>query len=307
MALTIKTNTAALMTRRQLDNSTNELKDSMGKLASGYRVNKSADDAAGLAVAERIRARVRSLGVAKRNASDAVSYVQTAEGALNEMSSLLIRMRELTSQAASDTIGNRERSFLDKEFQQIRQEVQRTVDITEFNGTKVLVPKEEADKIQIFVGASNRGVDVEGNIPEYDEGEDPDVLTIDMSLLNEVSESLETITQDEISIVPDSPDGGATELGGTGTSDLISRIDNSINTVSGMRATFGAFQSRIEATMRNIDVSSENLQAARSRIVDADYAAETARFTRAKILSQAGLSVQSHANTLPEMVVALLR
>ena len=164
MALTIKTNTAAIGTRRQLDNSTNELKDSMQRLASGYRVNKSADDAAGLAVAERIRARVRSLEVAKRNSSDAISYVQTAEGALNEMASMLIRMRELAAQAASDTLGNRERSFLDKEFQQIRQEVQRTVDSTEFNGTKVLVPSETIDQLQIFVGASNRGMDIEGNV-----------------------------------------------------------------------------------------------------------------------------------------------
>jgi len=278
----------------------------MEKLSSGARINKSSDDAAGLAVSERIRAKLKSLDVAKRNANDGISYIQVAEGGLNEVSNIIVRMRELTSQAASDTLGNLERSFLDKEFQQLRQEVGRIVETTEFNGTKLLNPDAQGS-ISIFVGASNRGTDLEGNAPDFDEGEDPDVLTIDMSDLSEMTDALDLIVNEEIAIVPEDSDGSASDLGPTGTSELFTRLDDSLNAIAGFRATLGSVQSRLNSTITNIEISGENLAAARSRIVDLDYADETANLAKANILTQAGLSVQSQANQLPEMALALLR
>ena len=306
MGLEIKTNITSIKAQRQLNINGSKLQKSMERLASGQRINKSADDAAGLAVSERVRARIRSLDVAKRNASDAISYIQTAEGSLNEVSNIAIRMRELTSQAASDTLGNRERSFLDKEFQQLRQEIDRIIETTEFNGTKILKSQDAEKPIQIFVGSSNRGVDIEGNLPDFSE-KDPDVLEIDLSDLQEFNTVVRTITQEDISIVPESIDGGATDLGPTGTDDLLSRLDTFVNSISAYRATLGSVQSRLDSTINNIEVSSENLNAARSRIVDVDYAQETAQFMKSKILSQAGLSVQAQANAMPEMVLGLIR
>ena len=156
MALAIKTNIAAIKNQRSLDSSSNQLQQSMERLSSGVRINKSADDAAGLAVSERMRAKLRSLEVAKRNSNDAISYIQTAEGGLNEITNIAVRMRELTSQAASDTLGNRERSFLNKEFQQLRAEIGRIRESTEFNGAKILTSEVAEKPIEIFVGASNR-------------------------------------------------------------------------------------------------------------------------------------------------------
>ncbi|MCX6109424.1 MAG: flagellin FliC, partial [Proteobacteria bacterium] len=140
MGLRIKTNVDSLVSQRRLEENRKGLGESLERLSSGLRINKSADDAAGLAVSERIRGRVSSLGVAKRNASDGISYIQVAEGGLNEVTNILIRMRELATQAASDTLGARERSFLDKEFVQLRDEVGRIVESTDFNGSKVLQP-----------------------------------------------------------------------------------------------------------------------------------------------------------------------
>lgn len=306
MSLEIKTNVTAIKAKRLLGENTKNMQKSMERLASGQRINRSADDAAGLAVSERIRARIRSLDVAKRNASDAISYIQTAEGSLNEISNISIRMRELTSQAASDTLGNRERSFLNKEFQQLRQEIGRIIDTTEFNGTKILKIEDNSKPIQIFVGSSNRGKDIEGNIPDFSEN-DPDVLEINLSELREFNDIVSSITDDEISIIPESVDGGARDLGPTGTLELMSRLDSFVNGISAYRATLGSVQSRLDSTIKNIEVSNENLNAARSRIVDVDYASETANFSQARILSQAGLSVQAQANSMPEMVLTLIR
>jgi flagellin len=278
----------------------------MEKLSSGMRINKSSDDAAGLAVSERMRARIKSLSVAKRNASDAVSYIQTAEGGLNEVANLTIRMRELTSQAASDTLGNRERSFLDKEFQQSRAEIERILESTEFNSAKILSSESSAENIQIFVGASNRGTDLEGNAPSFGDS-DPDVLKINLSDVKEFRRALDGITKEEVSILPSDLSGGAQDLGPSGTGDLMTRLDDAVNAISSFRATLGSIQSRLGSTISNIDVSSENLNAARSRIVDVDYAEETANFAKNKILTQAGLAIHSQANVIPEMVINLLR
>lgn len=309
MALEIKTNVTALKNSHTLDRNTREMSDSLARLSSGQRITKSSDDAAGLAVSERMRSRLRSLDVAKRNANDAVSYVQTAEGGLNEVTNIAIRMRELTSQAASDTIGNRERSFLDREFQQLRQEMGRIVESTEFNGAKILsaASSDVSKPIQIFVGASNRGADVDGTAPDFSEN-DPDVLKIDLSDLQKLGDVMNLVVSEDLSLVPeDLTEGGAADLGPTGTEELMSRLDNLVNGIIDYRATLGAVQSRLNSAMANIDVSTENLSAAHSRIADVDYASEVAKFAQSRILSQAGVSVQSQANALPEMVLSLLR
>lgn len=305
MGLRIKSNTESLIAQRRLTENRRALGESLERMSSGQRINRSADDAAGLAVSESIRARTRSLDVAKRNANDGISYLQVAEGGLNETTNIIVRMRELAAQAASDTVGNRERTFLDKEFQQLRQEVARIVDSTEFNGSKLL--KSDGNKpIQLFVGAANRASDADGNPPEIDPATDPDVLTINTEEVSKLNEALGKITEDAISIVSEG-DGGAQDLGPSGTSDLFNRMDSALNSIAEYRATLGSVQSRLNSTITNIEISNENLSAAMSRIRDVDYASETAKFATSKILMQAGVSVLSQANSSSEYALQLLR
>lgn len=306
MGIRVKTNVVALSAQRQLSANRERLYNSLEKLSSGQRINKSSDDAAGLAVSQRIRAKTASLSVAKRNANDGVSYIQVAEGGLNEVTNIVVRMRELASQAASDTLGNRERSFLDKEFQQLSSEISRIQASTEFNGTKLLLLKDQKP-IRIFVGASNRGNDIDGNSPDIDPETDPDVLTIDLQELSEMTESLDQVTNGELSVVPTDSDGGAEDLGPNGTNHLFNTLDSALDSIASYRATLGSVQSRLNSTITNIDISSENLNAARSRIRDVDYAEESTKFMQSKILSASGSSVLMQANQMPEVVLQLLR
>jgi flagellin len=309
MGLRVKTNVDSLVAQRRLSETREQQSESLEKLSSGQRINKSADDAAGLAVSERIRSRVSSLGVAKRNASDGISYIQVAEGGLNEVTNIIIRMRELGTQAASDTLGPRERSFLDKEFTQLRDEVGRIIDSTEFNGSKVLKPGDGDKPIQIFVGASNRGKDAAGDLPDIDPDADPDVLTIKLDELEDLQLAIDDVIDPDMAIMPDADSElSAQELGPDGdTNDLFARLDTALNSIASYRATLGSVQSRLNSTITNIDISSENLQAAQSRIRDVDYAAETAKFTQSNILAAAGISVLTQANSTPEAVLQLLR
>jgi flagellin len=307
MGLRIKTNVEALTAQRKLAENREALGRSLERMSSGKRINKSADDAAGLAVSERLRAKSLSLDVAKRNASDGVSYIQVAEGGLSEITNNIVRMRELASQAASDTIGNREREFLNKEFQQLRQEVGRIVKSTEFNGARVLQVDDNEEPIRIFVGASNRASDADGKAPVIPANEDSDVLTIDLSDLQSLTKVLSYFDDEGLSVVPASETGGAQDLGEEGTADLLNKIDTALNSVAAYRATLGSVQARLNSAITNIDVSSENILAAQSRISDVDYASETAKFAQARILTQAGVSVLTQANSTPEYVLQLLR
>ena len=306
MGLRIRTNIQALRSQRALAESSRAEENSMEKLSSGQRINRSADDAAGLAVSERLKAKIRSLDVAKRNANDGISFIQVAEGGLNEVSNIVVRMRELSGQAASDTIGNLERSFLNKEFQQLRQEIGRIVESTEYNGQKLLNPS-ELKPVSIMVGASNRGMGSDGSRPEYEDGADPDVISINMEDVADMKEKLDAIVAEDISIVPEDEGGGGTDLGPSGTGDLFGRLDDAITSMAGFRSTLGAIQSRLNSSITSIEISNENLSAARSRIADVDYAAETATFAQSKILNAAGISVQSQANAAPEAALQLLR
>lgn len=292
MGLRIKTNVGSLVAQRQLGNTREEMEGSLQKLSSGLRINKSADDAAGLAVSENMRAKARGLSQAKRNASDGISYLQVAEGGLNEVNNIVVRMRELTTQAASDTIGTRERELLNKEFKQLGQEIGRIKDQTEFNGRNVLNP-ENGDPVQIQIGVSYRG---EGSTAS----EGQDVISLEFEELETLNASLDELSEMDIT----GESGGS--LGGD-TNAVFEKLDNSLQTVSSFRAGLGALQSRMNSAITTIDVTSENLQAAQSRIRDVDYAAETAKLTQSKILTAAGTSVLSQANALPETVIQLLR
>lgn len=293
MGIRIKTNVESLVAQRQLSNNRQEMMSSLEKLSTGQRINKSADDAAGLAMSEAMRAKIRGLGQAKRNAGDGVSYLQVAEGGLSEVNNIMVRMRELTTQAASDTIGSVERGFLNKEFSELGKEVSRIISDTEFNGAKVLSDQQQRD-LKIQIGVSYRG---EGSTADPEQ----DYITIQQGDLSELNDSIREIG--DMSIEGDN----GQELGGGDTNDIFSKIDNAMTTMTKFRANLGALQSRLNSAMTSIDVSSENLNAAQSRIRDVDYASETAKMTQGKILTAAGTSVLTQANSMPETVLQLLR
>jgi flagellin len=276
MALTVNTNIASLNAQRNLTSSQSSLNTSLQRLSSGLRVNSAKDDAAGLAIAERMNAQVRGLTVGIRNAGDGISLAQTAEGALGSVTEALQRMRELAVQSANATNGTEDRNSLDAEFQQLGTEIGRILAGTEFNGSAILAGDAGAQAFQ--VGANNSANDRIS------------VTTTDMA-----------------------GDGDITAVTGTDVTTsgnaqaAIDLVDTALDTVNSERATLGAVQSRIEIAVRSLEATRENTAAARGRIVDADFAMETANLTRAQILQQAGVAMLSQANTLPQSALALLQ
>jgi flagellin len=278
----------------------------MEKLSSGYRINRAADDAAGLAISENLNADIRSLAQAKRNANDAVAMVQVAEGSLNEISSIMIRLRELSIQSASDTVGGREREYLNREFMALKDEIDRIALASDFNGTRLLIGNKEV--APELLRNHNRSP------LEMQVGKDyllpPDALTspnpvniirIDFSKFN-------ATTAGEGSLeIGASTDENGTRIDSKGDAQLtIARLDDALNKVNSYRASLGAVQNRLQSTDRNLGISIENLSEAKSRIRDADFAAETAEFTQASILQQAGTSVLAQANQFPRVALKLL-
>jgi len=267
--------------------------ESMAKLSSGYRINKAADDAAGLAISESMKGRIRSLGQAKRNASDGISLVQVAEGSMNEVSNILVRLRELATQAASDTIGNTERGYTNREYVQLVNEVQRISNTTEWNGVKLLSGQEAVGDPTMFtlhIGAGDGSV------------ENTDTIRIGVENLKVNVTDLGLGTESEIGPAnaedPFSRDTAAAKL---------TTIDKALTNIASNRAYLGAQQSRLGSTINNLGVQIENLKSANSRIRDVDFAEETANLTQNKILQQAGAAVLSQANQLPEVALTLLR
>ncbi|MBI2603264.1 MAG: flagellin FliC [Deltaproteobacteria bacterium] len=289
MGMRIRTNVMSLVAQRHLTNNSNNVGESVEKLASGQRINRSKDDSAGLAISETMRGRMRGLDQAKRNASDAVSMLQVAEGGMAEMTNLLIRMRELTVQAATDTVGDAERGFLNREYTQLADEIDRIAATTEFNGRKFFVSENSLDKYTIQVGTNwdETGVDTIGiNL----EGLRFNTETLGLGKESEIGplEGTEGPMRDEIA-------------------NKLSVIDTSLGMIAKERANLGALQSRFDTTINNLSTSVENLGAAKSRITDTDFAAETANLAKNQILSQASLSVLAQANQIPEMALTLLR
>jgi len=308
MGMRIRTNVASLTAQRRLGQSSDAVQGSISKLSSGSRINKAADDAAGLAISENLRADVRGLNVAKRNALDGVSMIQTAEGGLEETTNMLIRLRELAVQSASDTIGGQEREFLNKEYLQLKDEIDRIALSTEFNGTRVLMGQSASDygselqtgntgtsPMEIQIGkdyfSENDALDVRNPI---------NVIKIDLSKLN-------VFTEGEGSLNLGRADSGTQVLTKVDAQTSITALDGAINRVNEQRAYLGAIQNRFNSTIANLGVQIENMDTARSRIRDTDYAAETAVFTQNRILEQAGTSVLSQANQMPQMALSLLQ
>ncbi len=276
MGLRINTNTASLNAQKVLWGTKIGLDKSMEKLASGYRINRAGDDAAGLAISENLKAQIRGLRQANRNANDGISLVQIAEGSLNEVSNMAIRLRELAVQAASDTIGDTERKFLDVEYQQLKSEVQRVTESTNFNGYDLL--NGTGGVIDIQVGVNN----------------DPfkDRISFNAGAANATLEALGLVSESV----------GTKE----GAQNSLSVIDDAMISVNAIRANFGAMQNRLQSTSNNLLVYDENMSAANSRIRDADVAAESTELTRTNILMQAGTAVLGQANQVNQLALKLL-
>jgi len=308
MGLRIRTNVASLNAQRRLGNSTESLASSGNKLASGERINKAADDAAGLAISENLRADVRSLNQAKRNALDGVSLVQTAEGGLMETTNMLVRLREIAVQSASDTVGNTERAFLDQEFQALKSEIDRIANSTEFNGTRLLTGATPlADDLRSGENAFPLEIQVS---KDYYTGSDAidaanpvNIIRIDLQNLNAYASGENSLNLNQSM--------AGEELNGIGNKPgaqlSISRLDSAITQVNEYRAYLGSIQNRLGSTISNLGVQVENLDTARSRIRDTDFAAETAEYTKANILQQAGVSVLAQANSQPQAALGLLQ
>jgi flagellin len=281
MPQTINTNIASLNAQRNLNSSQSALSTAMQRLSSGMRVNSAKDDAAGLAIAERMNAQVRGMNVAIRNANDGISLAQTAEGALSKVGDALQRMRELAIQARNATNSSSDKDSLNKEFAELQSEISRVLGGTTFNGQRILGA--DATTLTFQIGA-NTGAD---------------------DIINITTENLTTATDiTAITATAAVIDASAT-IGDIAT--VIDNIDLAIDNVNNTRATFGATQSRFDAIISNLQQSVENQAAARSRIMDADFAAETAAMSRAQILQQAGTAMVAQANQLPQQVMRLLQ
>jgi flagellin len=276
MGFRINTNVASLQAQSSLSKVNKESQESFGKLSSGSRIVKAADDAAGLAISEKFKAEIRSAQQANRNANDGISMVQVAEGGLNETSNILVRMRELAIQAASDTLGDKERAMSNLEYQQLKSEMDRISNVTEYNGTKLLNGEGDVKEFQVGTGA-----DAFNNRIGFDPGQ------LNSTLSGIGVESVDISSKE-------------------GAHDSLGALDGAIEKVSGQRAVLGALQNRLISTSNNMQIYTENMSAANSRIRDVDYAEETAKQARNQIVTAAGTSVLSQANMSGQNALKLI-
>ncbi|MFN3914039.1 MAG: flagellin [Aquabacterium sp.] len=315
MAQSVNTNIISLNAQRNLNTSQSSLATSMQRLSSGLRVNSARDDAAGLAIAERMSAQVRGMNVAVRNANDGISLAQTAEGALGKIGDNLQRMRELAVQSRNATNSEGDRANLQKEFKELQSEIDRTIKGTKFNGT-ALFADGAATTLSFQVGAgtsSEDKINIEGAVlgggssisaASAISGMDGTGATAEVDLMATVTGGWDGTNGIAI--------GGAASSGTSVASvdqvdDAIDVIDKALDLINNKRASFGASQNRFEAVISNLQVNIENQSAARGRIMDADFATETSNLSRAQILQQAGSAMVAQANQLPQQVLSLLR
>ena len=276
MALTINTNVASLNAQRNLSSTQLQLSKSMERLSSGLRINRAGDDAAGLAISQNMQANIRSMNQAVRNANDGISLVQTAEGALNETSNILLRMRELGTQAANGVLSTTQRANIQVEFGNLQEEIDRISAVTDFNGTKLL-------NGDLSTGTSLQvGTGTTGN----------DTISVTVGKADTATLGVGTTTS-----------AVSTQAAAQAS---LTAIDSAISLVSTARGNLGAVQNRLQSTINNLQVAVENTSAANSRIVDVDVAAESANMTKSQILAQAGVSVLSQANQAPQLALKLL-
>jgi flagellin len=284
MPSVINTNLLSMNAQRNTSSSQSALATSMQRLSSGLRVNTAKDDAAGLAIAERMNAQVKGMNVAVRNANDGISLAQTAEGALGKVGDSLQRMRELAVQARNSTNSSSDKESLNKEFRQLASEIDRVLKGTTFNGKNILGSTGATSTGREFqIGANTTDNDI------------ITVTTTDMATNADI-----TAVTASTAVIDSTTDSDALK-------DVIDSIDTAIDTVNSERAMYGAVQSRFDTVISNLQVSSENQNAARSRIMDADFALETANLSRAQILQQAGNAMIAQANQLPQQVLRLLQ
>ncbi len=276
MGLRVNTNIASLTAQRNLGQATSRLEGNYSRLASGLRIAVAADDAAGLAISERMRSQIRSYGVASRNAMDGVSLAQTAEGSLNEVSGILGRMRELSMQSANGTLSDSDRATLDVEFTQLKAEVNRIATTTVFNG------------INLLDGSASSGIPIQVGIENSPSN---DVITV----------TLEASSTTNLGI------DGTDVLSIANSQAALGEIDDAIDTVNDARGALGAQQNRMESSLRSIQVQRENLSASESRIRDVDVATETADLTRNSIMQQSATQILTQANVQPQIALQLLQ
>ena len=273
MPQVINTNMMSLNSQRALDNSQQSMRRSVERLSSGLRINRAQDDAAGLAISERITSQIRGLSQAMRNANDGVSMLQTTEGAMQEITNSLQRMRELAVQAANGTVSQKDKGSLQEEYAALAEEIDRITTSTEFNGTQVLTG---SSSVTLQVGFQN------------------------------AADNLITITMADLTTLTSLADDIGADATGDAARAALAKLDADIDTITSERAKLGAVQNRLESTVRNVANVIENQSAARSRIRDADFAAETANLTRTQILQQAGTAMLAQANVIPQSVLQLL-
>ena len=287
MPQTINTNLISLNAQRNLGTSQSSLSTAMQRLSSGMRVNSAKDDAAGLSIAERMDSQVRGMAVAGRNANDAISLSQTAEGALGSVSSLFQRMRELAVQSSNSTNSAADRTSLNQEFSQLSQEATRTLGGTQFNGQNILATTTDSS---FQIGANN----------------DTSIDRLTVAAFNWADNTgISTVLGTAVLSGTDVPTVQITDA--ASSQGAIASLDSAMAAINSPRAVFGAVQNRFSNIVANLQVGVENQSAARSRIMDADYAVETSNLSRANILQQAGNAMVAQANQLPQQVLALLR
>jgi len=312
MGNSVNTNVVALNAQRNLSTSQSSLSMSMQRLSSGLRVNSARDDAAGLAIAELMSAQIKGMNVAVRNANDGISLAQTAEGALGKIGDNLQRMRELAVQSRNATNSDGDRANLQKEFKQLQAEIDRTVKGTKFNGT-ALFASGAATTLSFQVGAGTDAtdrIDIEGAV--LGGGTAGTATVVDSTATTATADLLATVTSNWDGTngiaIGGAASGVATNIATTSQiDDAINVIDKALDTINDQRASFGASQNRFEAVISNLQTNIENQTASRGRIVDADFATETANLSRAQILQQAGTAMVAQANQLPQQVLSLLR
>ena len=282
--ITVNTNTLSLAAQKNIAQTQGRLKSNLAHLSTGLRINSASDDAAGLAISEEFKSQIRSLSQAERNANDGVSLLQTAEGSLNEVSGILTRMRELSVQAANDTLGSDDRTFLNSELSALRDELDRIANVTEFNDKALLSGGSSGTTFNFQVGIGSTTNDV-------------------------ISATIKGIASTDIGKVSG---GAVSSLAGvsitsvTGARNAMDVIDQAINDVSTRRSDIGSVQNRLSVTISNLGSARENISAANSRIRDVDVASESADMTRNNILMQAGVSILAQANQLPQVALSLI-
>jgi len=281
MAITLLANVTSMTAQRGLRTSQGQLEQSLERLSSGLRINRAADDAAGLGISENLKADIRSLAQAQRNANDGISMTQVAEGAMNEQQGIVGRMRELAVQASNGTLGDTERGYIQTEFSQLVSEMDRLANVTEFNGTKLLD------------GSASAGLTMQIGIHDTtDDRLSLSIARLTASTLGDTSGGLFIAS--------------ASLSSASGAQAALAVFDSAIQALSNARAKVGAVQSRMSVAVTNLSSAQENLSAANSRIRDVDVASETANMTRYQILTQAGIAVLGQANQLPALALSLL-